>query len=599
MKLLRKIKEFQVREDGSLLVFFCVCIITLLGIMALSFDMGRRASTQTDLQAFADNVALAAAGELNGSADAIDNAKLAAQNAITAANEALKQGASGTTAVPTFNPDTDLVFYSSLPPSDTPTSFSTAALAASKYTLPTGTAYVTTDPVEATYVGVRLNTVDVDWLFADVFNSTTLPSEAVGAIAIAGNSSWTCDVAPVMFCLPNDPVSHAPLDLSPGQAVNLQSGSDWSPGEFGWLDLSDIPVSAVTSGADCDFPTGQEAQKQACLLAAGIGACFNSRKVDVQTGIAAGAEAAAFNLHFGRGEASIRKLAEDNPALYAPGPHAVTGIVEETNPSGKCTGGSYASDFTMAFPLDDCHADSSCAYGRVGNGGWEDGYNEYFETNYTIPDPTDPDPANPGETTGAPPPLFTGDYFEFPGEDHTTMTRYELYLAEILRAANGGVLVGYDGSDDKYKDDATPPSTATVYDYDSWDDFWPEVTAPALNPIIPDARFGVADIVDNGLAQCDVPQKADPNRRVIIAAGINCDPDGDGDYDDYAGTEPNNVPVEQYYRIFMLSPSYTVSGGGSTRSQMHVEIIEPVGGEGAGGSTVDDGIFRELVQLYR
>ena len=120
-----KIKQFASREDGSLLVFFLISVVTILGIVALSFDLGRRASTQTDMQSFADNVALAAAGELDGQPDAIARATYAANNAIAAANEALKGGVAGTNA--TLSIET-LVFYSDLPATDRPGSFDVADL---------------------------------------------------------------------------------------------------------------------------------------------------------------------------------------------------------------------------------------------------------------------------------------------------------------------------------------------------------------------------------------------------------------------------------------------------------------------------------------
>lgn len=65
-----------------MLVIWGVSFAVLFGIVALSFDLGRIAVTQTELQAYADNVALAAAGELDGKDDAIDRATAAAANLI-------------------------------------------------------------------------------------------------------------------------------------------------------------------------------------------------------------------------------------------------------------------------------------------------------------------------------------------------------------------------------------------------------------------------------------------------------------------------------------------------------------------------------------
>ena len=579
MGLTCKIKEFKVREDGSLLVFFVVCIVAVLGILSLSFDMGRRASTQTDMQSFADNVALAAAGELDGQADSITRAVAAAQNAINAANETLKVGASGTNATLSFDPDAvgaadDMVFYTALPATDTPSSFAYQDLsdpthADYKYALPT--ANVTTVGTEAVLVGVRLNLVDVDWMFANIFGSANLPDEAVGAVAVAGNTAWTCDISPVMFCVPND-ASGDPVTLSEGQAINLQDGDFWSPGQFGWLDLTGIAASA---GSNCAGLT-PESREQACLLAEGINACYNSRRVDVQTGIRGGQESAAFNLHFGVGGQSMRNLVQRDPVTYGAGPHNVTG--QDFN--GGCTNSTNNAE-TMPFPLDDCHAVGNCPAGRIGNGTWTVGHAEYVETNYEIP----------GHPVAS---HADGTYFDFPGG--AGLTRYEYYLLEIERAANGGDMPGLlaETGDSKYGVDAD--QTGGVAAYNSWDDYWPNSTPGGVNPIIPPDHYTGA-IVDNGLPQCNIDPTATSDRRVIIAAGINCDPNGDGEYDDYTGTVPADVPVEEYYRVFILAPARDIPGP-EGRSELHVEIIESIGGE-AGASVVDNGIFRETVQLFK
>lgn len=206
MKKFTRIGGFCRDESGSLLVFFCVSLIALMGIIALSFDMGRRASTQTDMQSFADNVALAAAGELDGSANAIANATDAATSVVIAANENLKAGTGAANLTITFDPATDLVFYTGLPDQDRPPTFAPNLLgdstnAAYKYNLPTTN--TTTNPALARFVGVTLNTTDVDWLFAETVTNNA-PDAAVGALAIAGNAGFSCDFAPLMVCLPRD-----------------------------------------------------------------------------------------------------------------------------------------------------------------------------------------------------------------------------------------------------------------------------------------------------------------------------------------------------------------------------------------------------------
>ena len=592
-------KTFARNEDGSLLVFFVISIVTILGIFALSFDMGRRASTQTDMQSFADNVALAAAGELDGSPGAIANARTAAANVINVANEQLKAGtgvaAAGLTI--TFDPQTDLVFYENLPARDTPASFDPAALEGTKYTLPGGG---TTDPALAVYVGVTLNTVDVDWLFAEVV-SNNVPDAAVGAVAIAGNAGYTCEIAPLMFCLPRE--NGASKTLVAGQAVRLETSggpnTSWNPGQFGYLNVDD----AITDNGPC-AGLNPESRRQACLLARGLGACFQNRGVDIQTGQRAGQEIAGFNLPFGVFTSTMNGFTSE-PA-YATGPHTLSGQIHTGN-GPNCSINQNQTDTaqanpvtaTMAFPLDDCHDAGNCADGRFGDGDWSDGRDEYVEVNYTHYDTSggggngngnggngNGNGNNGGGGTTPPTVLRQGSWFDFP---EPNLTRYQYYLREIERAANGGVMNAagsgfYVGT--QYENDNIPGNLS------SWDDYWQD-NPSGLNPIIPDA-LGKQD---NGLPQCGaVNPSTNTDRRVVIVAGIDCPPGA------LQGNE-EDVPVVQYYRTFLLQPARNSSGGGGggsggTPFEINVEIIEPVGGEGGGSTTVDTA-FREVIQLYR
>ncbi|WP_413719764.1 pilus assembly protein TadG-related protein [Silicimonas sp. MF1-12-2] len=614
MNPILKIKQFASREDGSLLVFFLISVVTILGIVALSFDLGRRASVQTDMQSFADNVALAAAGELDGQEDAIARATWAANNAIAAANETLKAGvfAGQTLSIQS------LVFYSALPDRDRPASFAVADLsdptnASYKYSLPTTN--TTTDDSLATFVGVRLNRVDPQWIFGKVFEggndidnldpgatpgdaNATDNRRSVGAVAIAGNSAWTCEVSPLMFCLPPVSGTADPIQLqtlSAGRAVQLRSvGRDaaWNPGEFGFLDIDRLIAEDSNAAAGECASESPESRRQACLLAKGIDTCFNSRGVDIQPGQRSGQETAGFNLPFGIFEQVMNNLRGDEG--YEVGPHIVGG--REVN-NGSCNDTGPLTD-TMGFTLDNCHYTGGCTDGRFGDGTWTTGKDRYLDTNYSVRNPAF-DPSLDEDPVSNPRNIVDGDWFDFPPP--TTVptgwtggyTRYQYYLMEIERAANGGVMTGYpahpafdgftaDWSDAKYGTD-----TGTVA-FDTWDDYWG--TAGSGNPIIPDAH----NRSENGLPQCSqVTGGGDPDRRVVVIAGIDCS------NQTLTGRE-ENVEVIQYYRTFMLSPATEISNDPSNGQMfdLWVEIIEPIGGE-AGGSTVDAGVFREVVQLYK
>ena len=600
MKLLRKAQDFRVREDGSLLVFFVVSIVAILGIMALSFDMGRRASTQTDMQSFADNVALAAAGELDGRADAITRAREAAEDAIIAANETLKAGASGTAAALTFDPLTDLVFYTSLPDSDTPGSFTVANLTASKYQLPTTD--VTTSGSDAAFVGVRLDTVDVDWMFGNIFGNANLPDEAVGAIAIAGNAGFTCEVAPLMVCLPEVLPPTTPTrtvqTLAEGRAIRLRSvgrNAQWNPGEFGFLDIDWLLQNDQFAAGECANET-PESRRQACMLAKGLRACFNSSGVEIQPGQRSGQETAGFNLPFGIFEQAMNQLRGDDG--YEIGPHAVGG--REVNNSCNDRG---PSPDTMAFPLDNCHYPGNPAYpcddNRFGDGTWSTGRTQYVDTNYGF----QPERRRPSDPL---PPYVQGSFFDFPAG--MSLTRYEYYLLEIERAARGGKMPAsftfpHNGRTVSFTDPVHtqgndggrggPPGLVEhESQYTTWDDYWPDtLPASGVNPIIPAAH----DKSENGGPQCaQVEQNTNADRRVVIIAGIDCI------NQTLTGREVD-VPVVEYYRTFMLSPATEVSNDPSNGQMfdLWVEVIEPIGGDEAGASTTAGTAFRRLVQLYR
>ncbi|MEM7718876.1 MAG: Tad domain-containing protein [Pseudomonadota bacterium] len=569
------INRFASREDGSLLVFFAVSVLTILGIVALSFDLGRRASTQTDMQSFVDNVVLAAAGELDGTENAIANATRAANTVIAATNDRLKSGTAGQDVTIALD---QIVFYESLPDTDAPASFDAAQLsdpasASYKYGLPPSDLGGTPDPELANYVGVRLATVDVPWIFAGVFSASDLPDQAIGAVAIAGNTAWTCDVAPLLFCLPQGGAGN-PLELVTGQAINLRTarqGRRWRAGEFGFVD-----VDADPTGACAGLPN--EAGRQACLITARarVAACFQPRRSSTQTGQRPAQESAAFDMSFDIFDQSMIQFFND--LFYAPGPHSISGRVPGGS-GGVCAPGE-PSDDTMAFPLDDCHP-SGCLGGRFGDGDWSNGRDTYVETNYSLAiagsDDDDDDDGDDGDDGDG----FEvdGSFFDFP---EPNLTRYEFYLREIERAANGGIMSPpYIGEPYEAENDGEGEA---VEDYTSWDDYWPNNPAPnPFNPIIPDAHGRV----DNGLPQCNLNTLApDPERRVLLAGGINCPSGGNA----VVGFD-EDVPIIDFYTLFQLAPTENV-GGFPQRFDLNVEVISRIPVE-------DIGSYREVVQLFR
>lgn len=328
------IGRFAYAEDGTILVFWGVSLGVLLGVVAMSFDLGRTGITRTELQAFADNVALSAAGELDGGADALTRAAAAA--ALISDHQTF--GA----ADPDLAGEADytLTYYASLPASD-----------ASALSTPT------TDPAKAAYVRATVTPTTVPATFGAAFTALTgvdHHDESATASAVAGFTLLACDVMPLMFCLPD--ASFKAKD-NIGKMIRLRSGGNgaaWGPGDFGFLDPGKISVDE--EGA-CAGLTG--VQLDACLMGAvsGITQCFNQRGVDIEPGQKVGIEDAIFNVRFDIYR-SIMNGKRNDPD-YAPAPNVIKGIVP--NGGGACIGGTAdVSPDTVALPRDDCFAAGTC-----------------------------------------------------------------------------------------------------------------------------------------------------------------------------------------------------------------------------------------------
>lgn len=480
------IKAFAKDEHGTILVFWAMSLAVMLGFVALSFDFGRIASTKSELQAFADHVALAAAGELDGQDDAITRAQAAAADMIT---DRQTFGAGGQTLDVI---DYTLTFLSALPDDDT------EALTD-----------ITTDPVDALYVQATVAPRNVDTPFADALfglRGGVAPEANVGATAVAGFTQYACDITPLMFCLPSPGYK---ADENVGDLIRLRSGGSgaaWGPGDFGFLDPDKEEVDPT---GPCAGLSGN--RLDACLIGAerSITRCFAQRGVDTEPGQKVGIEDAIFNVRFDIYKATMN--GRRNDPNYRPAPNVIKGIVPRSG--GACIGNSArVSPDTMGLPRDDCFASGSCA--RFGDGNWSAGRTAYVATNY--------DGAGPSVPAGA--------------------TRYEYYLAEI--AAAGG-----------------PGSRAAI----------------------------LADRAETGRASCAPAASPDPERRIVIAAAIDCTAHP-------VSGRTTNVPVEEFFRLFLTEP-VGQDASSPPRLDLWVEVVGSA--QGNGGSGGNGGIVHDVVQLFR
>ncbi|WP_377192754.1 pilus assembly protein TadG-related protein [Ruegeria meonggei] len=380
-------------EDGTVAILWGTALVAFLGFFAITLDVGRLNATHAELQSFADNVALAAAGELDGQPDAITRATNAAANLISDS----QTFATGPAAL-SGTSDYTLTFHSALPVSDV---------------APLG-ADTTTDPRTAKFAQVALTPKALSMNLASALDKLLggngISTASVSAEAVAGYSQAACDISPLMFCLPPNWES----TLTVGDQILLRSGGNntaWGPGNFGFIDLDSFED---TSGVCAD----EGGNKLACLIAAQnqITQCVLTNGLTTEPGQKVGITNAAFNVRFDIYRSVLN--GEKNNVDFAPAPNVIKGIQKKGG--GSCIqGNEEITPDTTALGRDTCMAAGTCGgSNRFGDGVWDRA--GYLNQNHDLADGV-------ADGTGGDShlPALSGSDSVFAG------TRYGMYLREI------------------------------------------------------------------------------------------------------------------------------------------------------------------------
>ena len=387
--------EFGRDQAGTVAILWGISLVAFIGFLAITLDVGRLGATQTELQSFADNVALAAAGELDGKNDAITRATNAAANMISDSHTFAN--GSKTLAGAT---DYTLRFHSALPASDL---------------TPLG-ADLTTDPNRAKFAEVVLIPKSLSMSLASsldkLLGGNGFATTDVNAQAVAGYTQAACDISPLMFCLPSD----WETTLGIGDQVLLRSGGNgaaWGPGNFGFIDLATFED---TSGVCAD----EGGNKLACLIAAQdqITQCVLTNGLTTEPGQKVGITNAAFNVRFDIYRAVLN--GEKNNPDFAPAPNVIKGIKKRGGGGNGCIQGNEdPTGDTIGLPRDTCFASGTCGGGgRFGDGTWNRA--AYLNMNHDLADGT-----ADGAGSDAHLPALSGSNSQYAG------TRYGMYLREI------------------------------------------------------------------------------------------------------------------------------------------------------------------------
>jgi len=302
-------------EEGAILVLFAVSTGLIFGFLALVWDIGRTVSTATELQSFADHLALAAAGELDGEAGAIADATAVAASGdfndvqTFVAGDAVLDGG-----------DVDLTFYASVPDDDT------APLVD-----------VTNDDRAALYVEVEVTPQTVTNLFAGVVNalfSTAIADGLIAARAIAGRKRIACAITPLAFCAP-DGTAYQP---QPGRMIHMRMNALWQPGSFGLL------AGNFEPGSDCGNTGTAGGAVVGCItgIIENVTRCFDPTGVTIFNTVSAEQVAGGLNSRF---DIYLSQLAGlQNDPRFAPAPSVTKAIVDPGG--GACIGGLGAGNIT-------------------------------------------------------------------------------------------------------------------------------------------------------------------------------------------------------------------------------------------------------------
>jgi Flp pilus assembly protein TadG len=357
-------------EDGAIMVLFAVSLGLIFGFLALIWDIGRTVNAATELQSFADHVALAAAGELDGEPGAIAEAIAIVEGGDFNDVQTFADGDAVLDAG-----DVALTFYASVPDNDD------AALVD-----------IAGSDRDALYVEVELTPRTVTNLFAGVVNllfGTDIADGLVSARAIAGRKRFACSITPLTFCAPNGP-AYQPV---PGRMIHLKMDARWQPGSFGLLANNFEPGSAcgnagTAGGAVVGCITG---------ITENVTRCYDPTGVTIVNTVRAREVAGGLNARFDIYNSQL--AGEQNDPRYAPAPSVTKAIADPGG--GACIGGLGAGNIadltslpddqrSVPLPRDACFEPSgicSATGSSLGTGITQAELDDYWAINHDTPRP--------------------------------------------------------------------------------------------------------------------------------------------------------------------------------------------------------------------
>ena len=415
--------------SGAVAIYIALVAPILLGIGALTLDIGRLITLNTELQAAGDAAALAGARELDRFPGSMDRAGAAAVGAVSNLQTFATDGGgkkivvdSTTCADPPVAPC--IRFLKSLPAGDGD---------------PITAANVTTVDDEARFIDVHIGARTITNILIRIVGGPG--TAATSSTAVAGNDRVICNIPPMFMCNPTEPATNTDLGLTmdmnalSGRQVELfrqGGGGSLTPGNFGLL---------CPSGTEGQTNCGASTVKEA--LASTTGTCIGMELATTQTGVDLGMVRTGINVRFDYWTPQAKDTGNNrwrNQDKYMP----AANVTQGGEPPNNTTGGNATCQYSdlpateaTKLPRDQCHIAGNCGSvpgningnDRIGDGTWD--YLEYFRINHGCNQNTSPTckPAGWDAVTAAAP---------------WPPSRYETYRYEIEQSPDEIVATGQD-----------------------------------------------------------------------------------------------------------------------------------------------------------
>ncbi|MBA4164638.1 MAG: pilus assembly protein [Erythrobacter sp.] len=381
-------KGFWRDQSGAVAATYALALIPLVAILGLAFDYARVVGMDSELQAAADQAALAGATQLTRNAGSMELAVAAIQGGLVSNSTLLSNdGAGGTVAI--TDAGVQVVFYNSRADAENGTN----------PILSTETGRF----AEAGFVQVTVDLRTAEYAFTPIVGAI---SGSINASAVAGIGSALCRIPPLMICNPDeDPnVTNPDFDAAARVGFGLLAkpggGSQWTPGNYGYLDLGTNGAVGVRQALGWDGPGGE------CLSQSGVDT-EEPATVDTQTGnIASGPQAinTRFDIYESQGcvnggtcSPALNSRKDMMRAVDAVPSTGNSCSLHNTGWQEPPTGQRYyptdatvdyvAPIASMGHPRDKCHAvrdgdPGNCRTSAFGDGNWDRA--AYFATHYPV-----------------------------------------------------------------------------------------------------------------------------------------------------------------------------------------------------------------------